>query len=331
MCLQRDRSRTDGSHYEVLGESERGTRKLQRQEVSIVGKLKSRLNHERRRRMVKPASRSPNILVAQEAGKSLLECEDSLELSTSTLPKFTNQTMVLKDSELILAAGKELRIASLSESRLNKSLRKSYKVAVVVLPRSGVTRLVPEIVDCNEYDISVDTEEPQQVLTFMPERKSKSFIAQDDSERQIASFTFGRGMADWDPSRSMPSQCRETSMHSIPSAYVHALECFVAAKQEYLAQAGTDSSKSLSTMYDYQQKYIAALTKQLPLGTVFPAASRSILMHPPSTIKPRALRQGPFLLQPSPRTLEGSEGEMLRISSTYHVGLTKTNRQRTNS
>lgn len=82
----------------------------------------------------------------------------------------------------------------------------------------------------------------------------------------------------------------------------------MAAKQEYLAQAGTDSSKSLSTMYDYQQKYIAALTKQLPLGTVFPAASRSILMHPPSTIKPRALRQGPFLLQPSPRTLEGSEG-----------------------
>ncbi|KAF4574789.1 hypothetical protein EYR36_006139 [Pleurotus pulmonarius] len=345
----------------------------------------------------------PIFSLPKKLGSSLLEREDSLELSTSTLPKFTSQdptddgptpsgrrqTMVLKDSELILAAGKELRITSLSESRLNKSLRKTYKtlgtpsiqfeihelalnpsgkllavagafqVAVVVLPRSGVTRLVPEIVDCKsvqigqfyhaatssipiakiewhpwgeagstlmvmtidgklrEYDISVDTEEPQQILTFMPERKSKSFIAQDDSERQIASFTFGRGMADWGPltvyavtmSGDVYAICPYMPQNaSIPSAYVHALECFVAAKQEYLAQAGTDSSKSLSTMYDYQQKYIAALTKQLPLGTVFPAASRSILMHPPSTIKPRALRQGPFLLQPSPRALEGSEG-----------------------
>lgn len=48
--------------------------------------------------------------------------------------------------------------------------------------------------------------------------------------------------------------------------------------------------------------------KQLPPGTVFPAASRSVLMHPPTTIKSAPARQGPFLLQPSPRTLEGSEG-----------------------
>jgi len=31
-------------------------------------------------------------------------------------------------------------------------------------------------------------------------------------------------------------------------------------------------------------------------------------MHPPSTIKAQPVRQGPFLLQPSPHTLEGSEG-----------------------
>lgn len=31
-------------------------------------------------------------------------------------------------------------------------------------------------------------------------------------------------------------------------------------------------------------------------------------MHPPNTIKSQPLRQGPFLLQPSPRILEGSEG-----------------------
>ena len=31
-------------------------------------------------------------------------------------------------------------------------------------------------------------------------------------------------------------------------------------------------------------------------------------MHPPTTMKPLPLRQGPFLLQPAPRTLADSEG-----------------------
>ena len=52
---------------------------------------------------------------------------------------------------------------------------------------------------CREYDISVDAEEPQQVLSFVPERKSKSYLAEDASEREVASFTLGRGKADWGP------------------------------------------------------------------------------------------------------------------------------------
>ena len=57
------------------------------------------------------------------------------------------------------------------------------------------------IVDCSrsEYDISVDTEEPQQILSFVSERKSKSYIAEDDAEREVASFTIGEGKADWGP------------------------------------------------------------------------------------------------------------------------------------
>lgn len=89
---------------------------------------------------------------------------------------------------------------------------------------------------------------------------------------------------------------------------MHSLECFISAKQEFLAQSTSDGAKNLSTIYDYQRKYVNALMKQLPPGTVFPAASRSVLMHPPTTIKSSPARQGPFLLQPSPRTLEGSEG-----------------------
>lgn len=96
---------------------------------------------------------------------------------------------------------------------------------------------------------------------------------------------------------------------SIPSFYIHALECHIIAKQEFLAQAGTSAeTRKLSAFYDYQHKYVTALIKQLPPGTEYPAVSRSVLIHPPSTIRSKPLRQGPFLLQPSPRTLEGSEG-----------------------
>src|SRR5258708_38667815 len=102
---------------------------------------------------------------------------------------------------------------------------------------------------------------------------------------------------------------------SIPSSYVHALECFVVAKQEYLSQNPSSESQSLSTTYSYQHKYISALVKQLPPGTVFPAASRSVLLHPPTTMKIPPLRQGPFLLQPAPLTLDGSEvGDATDIS-----------------
>lgn len=93
----------------------------------------------------------------------------------------------------------------------------------------------------------------------------------------------------------------------VPSSYIHSLECFVAAKQEFLASEGPSSS-SLSTLYDYQHKYVTALLKQLPPGTMFPASSKTVPISPPTTIKSQPVRQGPFLLQPSPRTLEGSEG-----------------------
>lgn len=33
----------------------------------------------------------------------------------------------------------------------------------------------------------------------MPERKSKSYLAEDASEREIVSFALGKGRADWGP------------------------------------------------------------------------------------------------------------------------------------
>ncbi|CAL1701451.1 unnamed protein product [Somion occarium] len=328
---------------------------------------------------------------------------NSLELSINTLHHFTDldpsedaptpsgrrQVMVIKDADLIVAAGSEIRIASLGDSKLHKDSPKSYKtlhtpnitfeihsialnpnakllvvagafqVAVIVLPRPGFMKLVPQVVDCKsiqigqynhasnsaapiakvewhpwgeggttllvmttdgklrEYDISVDTEEPQQVLSFVPEKRMNSFIAEDASEREVASFTLGKGHADWGP-LSVYALMRSGDIYaicpympknaSIPSSYIHALECFVHAKQEFLSHSVINASTSLSNLYDYQHKYVSALLKQLPSGTAFPASSQFFVLHPPTTIKGSPIRQGPFLLQPSPKLLDGSEG-----------------------
>ncbi|KAJ7179843.1 hypothetical protein C8R43DRAFT_376383 [Mycena crocata] len=314
-----------------------------------------------------------------------------LSAATSSNGGGRRQVMILKDADLVVAAGPEIRITSLGAAKpagtkgyktlhtpnlqfdihqisLNPSgkllaVAGACQVGVVVLPRSGFARLVPDTIDCKslqigqfyhaakasapiakiqwhpwgesgstlmvmtedgklrEYDISMDTEEPQQVLSFVPEKKTKSFIAEDASEREVASFSLGQGRADWGPltvyaimkSGDIYSICPYMPKNaSIPSSYVHSLECFISAKQEFLSQSQERGSSSttriLSTLYDYQHKYVTALLKQLPPGTVFPASSRSVLMHPPTTIKARPARQGPFLLQPAPRTLEGSDG-----------------------
>lgn len=47
--------------------------------------------------------------------------------------------------------------------------------------------------------MSIDTEEPQQVLRFFSEKKSTTFMAEDNSEREVTSFTLGKGRADWGP------------------------------------------------------------------------------------------------------------------------------------
>ena len=59
-------------------------------------------------------------------------------------------------------------------------------------------------------------------------------------------------------------------------------------------------------MYNHQHKYVNALLKQLPPGTAWPGTTRFVPIHPPTVIKAPRARQGPLLLQPAPRNLEGS-------------------------
>ncbi|CDO68679.1 hypothetical protein BN946_scf184652.g6 [Trametes cinnabarina] len=335
--------------------------------------------------------------------------EDCLNLSLSSLPDFVNvdpvddkptpsgrrQSIAIKDADLIVAVGSEVRIVSLGDTKGGRgSSRKSYKilhtpniqfeihqialnpngkllavagafqVAVIVLPRTGFNKLVTTTVDCKsiqigqyyhaadtsapiakidwhpwgqggstllvmtidgklrEYDMALDAEEPQQTLSFVLDRKRRksTFDAEDEAEREVASFSFGKGKADWGPltvyavtrSGDVYAICPYLPKNaSVPSTYIHALECYVNAKQEFLSAStsgGQPSSDGLTTLYDYQRKYVNALLKQLPPGTTWPATNRLVPLHPPTTIKNAPARQGPFLLQPAPRNLTGSEG-----------------------
>lgn len=50
-----------------------------------------------------------------------------------------------------------------------------------------------------EYDISLDPEEPQQIVSFMPERSHSRSFKGDSSSREVVSFCLGCGKADWGP------------------------------------------------------------------------------------------------------------------------------------
>lgn len=72
------------------------------------------------------------------------QLETSLELSSNTLPNFTHvdpaedgpthsgrlQVMVLSDADLIVAAGKEIRITSLGDTKLSRSVSRTYKANI---------------------------------------------------------------------------------------------------------------------------------------------------------------------------------------------------------
>lgn len=89
---------------------------------------------------------------------------------------------------------------------------------------------------------------------------------------------------------------------------MHSLECFVSAKEEFVAENNGTVDESFSTLYDYQRKYVNSLLKQLPPGSPSPSTSRSVSIHAPKYFPGKPTRQGPFLLQPAPPELQSSPG-----------------------
>ena len=62
---------------------------------------------------------------------STLSLRDSTNVDSSDTGSSTSgrrQTMILKDADLIVTAGKEIRMSSFGDMKLSKSIRKSYKV-----------------------------------------------------------------------------------------------------------------------------------------------------------------------------------------------------------
>ncbi|KAL5530163.1 hypothetical protein ACEPAF_6420 [Sanghuangporus sanghuang] len=298
------------------------------------------------------------------------------------------QVMCMKDSDLIVACGSEIRMTCLADAKVSGGSKKTYKVlhtpnidfeirqiclnpnkkllaavgasrvAVVVLPRTGSMKLGSSRIDCKslqigsnyhskssspivkadwhpwgeagstllvmtvdgkmrEYDVSFDPDEPQKTLDFVSEKKKGSYAAIDDSEREVVSFAFGKGRADWGPltvyalmkSGDIYAFCPYLPENaSVPSSYLHALECFVAAKEEFAAEGKKGVSKSFSTLYDYQRKYVNGLLKQVPPVPSSPSVSRSVFIRTPKSFPGHPSRQGPFFLQPSPPELKESPG-----------------------
>ena len=81
----------------------------------------------------------------------------SLELSTNSLPDFTHpdplkhdspfpsgrrQAMVLKEADLIVAVGKEIRATSLGDAKLNRTTPKSHKVRPAIMSHRCYTNLL---------------------------------------------------------------------------------------------------------------------------------------------------------------------------------------------
>ena len=53
--------------------------------------------------------------------------------------------------------------------------------------------------DSREYDVGRDAEEPQQTLSFVPDRVVGRFSVEDPASHEAVSFCIGKGVADWSP------------------------------------------------------------------------------------------------------------------------------------
>ncbi|TIB92557.1 hypothetical protein E3Q18_02288 [Wallemia mellicola] len=164
-----------------------------------------------------------------------------------------------------------------------------------------------------EYDISIDSEDPQQSISFvqaaaMPgsvtnqqfSNKSKGFSADDERSTECVSFDIGRGDSDWGPLTLyglmkngdvfaicpfMPNNAQ------VPTSYIQNLKGITEAK---LMKVTEDSL--IEARLSQQMRWLNAVVKQIKLGEENIAGFKC---NPPRATG-SLLRQGPYLVQPAP-------------------------------
>lgn len=111
-----------------------------------------------------------------------------------------------------------------------------------------------------EYDVSLDPEEPSKTVDFVPEKKRGAFIAQDDSEREVASFIFGKGKADWGP-LTIYALMRSGDVYAVcpylpTHAYVQIAKAVRASVADLLVQIGSIFVLACTGVLYFSQKGI---------------------------------------------------------------------------
>ncbi|KAI5479721.1 nuclear pore complex, nucleoporin 88 family protein [Pseudohyphozyma bogoriensis] len=251
--------------------------------------------------------------------------------------------------------GRTLECRSLLVGKFYHSLPASPTVAEIGWHPWGdnLSSLLVLTSDCilREYSIGDDAEEPSQTISFAEpghEVRKGGFSGFDEGSGEAVAFAIGEGKGDWGPltvyclmkSGDVAALCPfMPKKASIPSSYIHALSCFVAAKVEFLNteptsaltpfKASTSNSLNISTSsnrtiansttndfesrYNLQLKYVNALVRQVAASVPKLAEDamdvddvhRLVKISPPAMARSsQPTRQGPFLLQPEPAILD---------------------------
>ncbi|KAJ1308726.1 hypothetical protein OPQ81_004417 [Rhizoctonia solani] len=201
------------------------------------------------------------------------------------------------------------------------------QVAVVVLPRPGITKTLSTRIECSsiqigeyyhggasllvltsdgqlrEYDVSKDPSEPQQTVDLLPPSQNK--LKYDvTASSEATSFCIGHGYADWSgftvyvltTEGEVWATCPFLPANATPPiSYIQGLEYFVNAKSGRLPPEISGPQLKYVSSLKQQLKSISSPVDDQPLPTC--------LIHAPVSLSFPPARQGPFLLQPAPKEL----------------------------
>ena len=170
--------------------------------------------------------------------------------------------------------------------------------------------------------------------------KKRSVFADVDLDASIAvSFCFGEGDGDWSvfalyclmQNGDLYCVCPYLPKTAqVPSRPILNLAAFVSAKLEYLSinseNRGPSEKQALESRYSQQMKFVNSILSQRSSVITSAAEDDTVLdeddyikVRYPTYLRYSLARQGPFLLQPAPRELDGSEESLAYDIAYVHL------------